>query len=473
MLAALAWGPPSPPVTLDGYLDTHLDRQLGDLATFAAFPSISALDEHRADVLGCADWLCAHVGRIGLEHVRLLRAGGNPVVYGEWLRAPAGAPTVLVYGHYDVQPADPVALWTSPPFSPTVRDGRMYARGISDNKGQIFAVLCGLEAALADGGTLPCNVKVIVEGEEELRADYLDALVASSPELLAADILLNTDSTFLAPDAPSVPIGLRGMVALELSVRTGTGDLHSGLFGGVAPNALQVMASLLATLKRADGLVTVPGFYDDVAEVDPEELAAWRQLGISDESVRQQAGVFRLMAEPGCELLQRQWARPTLDVVGMWGGFQGQGLKTVIPAEAHAKISCRLVPDQGMHDILDKLESHLQREIADGARLTIEWKLPGAPPMLTPADHPAVTAARDALTAGFGRPGELVRLGVSVPVNEIVHRHLGLTAVMLGFSAPTDAFHAPDEHFALHSFDGGRRATVAFLKRYASLATAA
>ncbi len=450
------------------YLELNRERQLSELVQFAAIPSISALSAHRDDIERCAEWLRDHMERIGLEDVCLLRCGGNPVVYGEWMHASAGAPTVLVYGHYDVQPADPLELWTSPPFVPTVRDGQIYARGISDNKGQIFTVLAGLEAALADGGSLACNVKVIVEGEEELRADYLDELMRTSPELLAADVLLNSDSSFLAPGVPSVPIGLRGMVALQFTVRTGTSDVHSGMFGGVTPNALQVMAAILTTLKDGDGKVLVDGYYDDVDEVSAEELESWERLGIDDDSVLAQSGAFAIMAEPGYGLLHRQWARPTLDVVGMWGGFQGEGLKTIIPAAAHAKLSSRLVPDQGMDDILDKIEAHLRRVVPPNVDLTIDWRLPGAPAMLTPVDHPAVHAAVDALTASFGRQAEVVRQGFSVPVNEIADRNLGLPAVMLGFASPTDACHAPDEHFSLASFDAGRRATVEFLRRYAA-----
>jgi acetylornithine deacetylase/succinyl-diaminopimelate desuccinylase-like protein len=454
---------------MQAHLAAQRPRQLGQLTEFASFASVSGVDEHRDDVLACAAWVERRLRDAGLERVGVHEAGGNPVLYGEWLGAGPEAPTVLVYGHYDVQPPDPLELWTSPPFEPTIRDGCLYARGVSDNKAQIFLAIAAVEATLAVDGRLPCNVKLLVDGEEELRADRLDALIAARREQLAADLLLNTDSTFLAPGVPSVPVGVRGMVALELSITTAAGDLHSGLFGGVAPNALQVLATLLATLRAPDGSILVDGFYDDVAPVSAAERAAWARLPLDEEAIRAQAGVLRLMGDGDHSAIERQWARPTLDLNGIWGGFQGQGTKTVIPARAHAKLSCRLVPDQRMDEVLAQLVAHLERHTPPDARLTIESTLAGAPPMLTAPDHPAVQAALGALAAGFERPAQLTRLGVSVPINEIAARLLGIPAVMLGFSAPTDAFHAPDEHFSLDSFDRGLRTLVEFLPRLAAL----
>ncbi len=454
--------------TLADHLEAARPRLLEELAAFTAFPSVSALDEHAHDIQACAAWVAERLRAAGLDNVGLHEAGGNPVAYGEWLGAGPTAPTVLVYGHYDVQPPDPVELWTSPPFQATIRDGRIYARGVSDNKAQIFLAIAAIEATLGVDGRLPVNVKVIVDGEEELRADHLDALIERERDLLAADLLLNTDSTFLAPGVPSVPVGVRGMVALELTVETGSSDLHSGLFGGVAPNALHVLTALLATLRAPDGTVLVDGFADDVATVPDAERAAWAQLPLDAEAIREQAGTFALMDDGQHSPIERQWARPTLDLNGIWGGFQGQGVKTVIPARAHAKLSCRLVPDQRMEDVLAKLVAHLEAHTPPDARLTIDSTLAGAPPMLTSTDHPAVQAALGALTEAWERPALLTRLGVSVPINEIAARVLGIPAVMLGFAAPTDAFHAPDEHFALDSFDRGLRAFVAFLPRLAA-----
>ena len=449
------------------YLSDQRARQLDELASFASFASVSSLAENRDDLVACAAWLERHLHDCGLESVGHHEAGGNPVLFGEWLGAPEGAPTVLVYGHYDVQPADPVALWTTPPFEPTIRDGRMYARGISDNKAQIFIALKAIETTLALHGGLPCNVKVVIDGEEELRADRLEAFVARHRALLGADLLVNTDSTFLAPGVPSVPVGLRGMVALDLTVRTAEADLHSGLFGGVAPNALHVLTALLATLHAPDGRILADGFYDDVLPVPEAERHAWTRLPVDDEAIREQAGLPALFGEAGYGPLERQWARPTLDLNGVWGGFEGQGVKTLIPARAQAKLSCRLVPDQRMEHVLDSVVAHLQRALPPYARLTVDARLAGAPPSLMSHEHPAVRAALDALAVGFGRPAVLTRLGVSVPVNEIVDRLLGIPTVMLGFSSPTDAFHAPDEHFSLNSFDAGLRTMLAFLPRVA------
>lgn len=448
---------------VDAYLEGARARHVDELTQFASFASVSALDAHSADVLACADWVREQMASIGLDGVRHLDTGGNPAVYGEWLGAGA-APTILVYGHYDVQPADPIDAWLTPPFEPQVRDGAIFARGASDNKGPIFSALKAIEACLAVDGALPCNVKVLVEGEEELRSDHLDELLRRERDLLAADLLLNTDGAFLAPGVPSVPIGLRGMVALELTVITATSDLHSGLFGGVAPNALHVLADLVSTLHDSSGRVLVDGFYDGVESVSEREREAWAELPIDADLVREQAGVFELLGDPDASFLDRQWALPTLDLNGIWGGFEGQGIKTVIPAQAHAKLTCRLVCDQRTEAVLGRVVAHLRRHLPACARLRIDYTQEGTPPMLMSADHPAVLAARRALAAGFARPAVLTRLGVSVPINEIAARRLDMPAVMLNSSYPTDAFHAPNEHFTLESLDGGMRSAVSFLK---------
>jgi acetylornithine deacetylase/succinyl-diaminopimelate desuccinylase-like protein len=455
----------SPELLLD--LDAGRDRRLADLGTFLAFPSVSADPGSRDSLLACADWLRATLERIGLAEARLVETELYPIVYAEWLGAGPDAPTVLIYGHYDVQPPEPLDRWTSPPFEPTIRDGSIYARGASDEKGPLFATLCAVEALLAVDGALPCNVKVMIEGEEELRADELESFIAANRELLAADVMLNTDGSFVAPGVPSTAVGLRGMVAVELTVRTGSTDLHSGMFGGVAPNAVLVMAELLATLRDRSGRILVDGFYDEVVGASPEEVDEWSRLPLDAAAVQDQAGTIGMLDGTGSSVAERLWVEPTLDVVGAWGGYQGAGLKTVIPAEAHAKISCRLVPDQQMEQMAERLVAHLRDHCPPEAELTIDWTLLGAGPALMAADHPAVVAAREALTRGFGIEAVLARLGVSVPVNELVSRHLGMPAVMLGYTSPTDLIHAPDEHFPLGTFDGAVRTVASFFGLYA------
>lgn len=451
------------------YLDRANDRHLAELVELVRFPSVSASSEHESSVSACAGWLRDHLARIGLEHTGLLPTGGNPIVYGDWLDA-EGASTVLVYGHYDVQPSAPDELWTSPPFEPTVRDGRLYARGVSDNKGQIFAALAAIEALLAVDGRLPCNVRVLIEGEEELSADNLTAFLAANvgSGVLAADLALVTDSGMLAEDVPGVPIALRGMAALELTVRTAAGDLHSGVYGGAVPNALQALAGLLASLKdETTGRILVDGFYDDVRPIPEHERHAWAQLASDEKGLAAELGVSELRGEEGFTTYERMWGRPTLDVCGAWGGYQEDGLKTVIPAEAHAKISCRLVADQDAERVLDLLQQHLEANAPAGATVSIDWRLPGCWPIVLPADHPGVRSALAAAAEGFAQEASLYRAGFSVPVVELFSRYLGLDSVLLGFMLPDENMHAPNEFIRLEVFARGIRTYAAFLANQA------
>lgn len=461
---------PGPAVSdrFEEYSAAQRDRQLEDLFALLAFPSVSADPARADDLRACAEWLVARLRQIGLDESRTFDTAGNPIVFGEWLHAGPDAPTVLVYAHYDVQPTEPDGDWESAPFAPEVRDGAIFARGASDMKGSLFAVLCALEGMIAADGGLPCNVKLLIEGEEELRADELEKFVAAHADLLEADLMVNSDGFFIAPGVPSTAVGLRGMVALELTLRTGATDLHSGMFGGVAPNAAIAMAQLLATLRSPSGTVLVEGFYDDVAGARDGELAAWKELPVEAADIQGQAETFGLLDGTGSSVLERLWVEPALDVVGMWGGFQGHGLKTVIPATAHAKISCRLVPDQEMKPMADRLIAHLEKHCPVDAELTIDWTLLGAPPAVMSPDSPAVSAVRQALADGFGAEAVVTRLGVSIPINDIARRYLGMPAVMLGFSSPTDRVHAPNERFPVSSFEGGLRAFASFLGRIAS-----
>jgi acetylornithine deacetylase/succinyl-diaminopimelate desuccinylase-like protein len=447
------------------YLADARERHLGELFDYLRIPSISTLPQHAGDIRACAEWVRAHLERIGLHDVRLIETSGNPIVYGEHLDAGEGAPTLLVYGHYDVQPADPFELWETPPFKPAIREGRIYARGSTDNKGPLFVYLKALETILAVDGRLPCNVKVVVEGEEELRADHLDAFLAENRELLACDACVISDSALYARGVPSIPLSLRGMAALQLRVETAESDLHSGMYGGVAPNAVHALARLLATLHDEEWRVAVDGFYDAVRPVAAEEVAEWERLPFDEEELRQEIGASRLIGGDEYTALERMWSRPTLDVHGVWGGFQGDGIKTVIPREARAKLSCRLVDDQGPEEVLELLRRHLERHCPPEARLTIEWTLAGAGPMTMPRDEPLVAIAREALAAGYEAEPLFFRSGWSVPVAALVRRRLGVDSLLLGFGLPTDGAHAPNEHFDVENLDRGIRTMVEFFTK--------
>lgn len=461
----------APPRAVDAYLTAHRGRHLDELCDFLRFPSVSALPEHAGDVRACAEWLAGQLAAVGLENVALLPTGGNPIVYGDWLHAREGAPVALVYGHYDVQPADPLELWTTPPFEPTIREAKLYARGSSDNKGQIFAALKAVEALLATLGALACNVKVIVEGEEEVRSDHLTEFVRANPTLVAADVAVITDNAMYARGVPAIPIGLRGMAALEVTLRAGEHDLHSGVYGGTVPNALHALVDVLAGLHGDDTRVTVEGFYDRVRPLAEDERREWQQLPFSEHGFRSETGQTELVGEAGYSPLERIWARPTLELHGIWGGYQGAGVKTVIPAVAHAKLSCRLVPDQDPEEVLQLLRRHMERNAPRGTSIAIDTELAGAWPMLTPRGHPAIRAATAALAAAYAHEPVIIRSGWSIPVTEILQRHLGLPSVLLGFALPNENAHAPDEHFHLENFDSGIRTMTAFWDALAATMT--
>lgn len=452
----------------EDYLASEADRHRAELFDYLRIPSVSTLPEHAEDIGRCAEWVAAQLERIGLHGVRLLETDGNPIVYGEWLAAGDAAPTLLVYGHYDVQPVDPLELWTTPPFEPELRDGRIYGRGSTDNKGPLFTYLRALETVLAVDGGLPCNVKVIVEGEEELRADHLDAFLEANAQQLACDACVISDSALYASGVPSMALSLRGMAALRIRVETASSDLHSGMYGGVAPNALHALIRLLATLHDPDGRVAVAGFYDRVRELPAEERAEWSQLGFSEEAIRNEIGARKLIGGDEHGALERMWARPTLDLHGVWGGFEGEGIKTVIPREARATLSCRLVADQEPDDLLELLRAHLERYAPPEAAVTVEWQLAGASPMTVPRDHPFVEAARNALAAAYGRDAVFFRSGWSVPAAALVKSRLGVDSLLLGFGLPTDGAHAPDEHFELENLERGTRTMIGFFTTVAS-----
>jgi acetylornithine deacetylase/succinyl-diaminopimelate desuccinylase-like protein len=452
------------------YLDRSRDRHVDELSELLRIPSVSTATEHAPDLEAAAGWLLGHLERIGLEGVRLLETGGNPIVYGEWLHAP-DAPTVLVYGHYDVQPSAPDELWESPPFEPEVRKGRLYARGVTDNKGQIFAALAALEALLAVEGSLPCNVRVLIEGEEELSAENLTAFLTANKrsEVLAADVALITDCGMFDERTPGVTTALRGMAAMQFTLQTAASDVHSGVYGGVTPNAVLALAQLLATLHDPEtSRILVEGFYDDVLPVPEAERRAWASLPYDEQDLIDSLGLTKLTGEPGYSALERMWGRPTLDVTGAWGGYTGEGLKTIIPARAHATISCRLVPDQDADRVLDLVERHLRAHAPPGSELKTDWLLPGCWPIVVSVEHPSVAAALAAVEEGFGLEAAVYRAGYSVPIVELLSRIVGLDSVLLGFTLPDENMHAPNEFIRLDVLAAGVRTYTAFLGNLAS-----
>lgn len=439
----------------DAYLAQRRSEHLEQLKELLRFPSISTLPEHQSDVLRCAEFLADHARSIGFENVELLPTAGHPVVYGDWLHAP-GKPTVLVYGHYDVQPVDPLHLWDTPPFEPDIRDGKLFARGSSDDKGQVFMHLKSFEALLKTTGTLPVNVKLCIEGEEEIGSRHLPAVLEKYTKKLSADVLVISDTPILGPNQPSVCYGLRGLAALQIDVRGANSDLHSGLYGGAVQNAIHALVMILDSMRDENGHILVDGFYEDVAALSEKERAAYRQLGFDEADMAATLGVTQLFGEAGYSVLERTWARPTLEVNGIYGGFQGDGTKTVIPNEAHAKITCRLVPNQDPQGILTMIEAHVRKHTPRGVTVTVQIQ-DAAPPYVTPFHHPAIQWAAQSYERAYGVPAAFTRMGGSIPIVEAFNRTLGIPVVLMGFGLNTENFHAPNEHFTLDNFDRGLR----------------
>jgi len=451
------------PTSTDAALEAHLQataaERLVDYQAFLRFPSIGALPAHDADVRRCATWLASALTSSGLEHAEVSETGGHPVVYADWLHAP-DAPTVIVYGHYDVQPVDPLDLWTSPPFEPVVVDGRMLARGAADDKGQIHAHLMAAAAMFATRGLLPLNVRYVFEGEEESSSAHLASWLEANRERLAADAVIISDTGFFEGDIPALTVSLRGLMYAQIDVVGPPIDLHSGSHGGVVQNPILALAQILAALKGPDGRVRVPGFYDDVVELSDDERAAMAALPFDEDAYQAAIGVLALVGEGGYTTLERRAARPTLDAHGIWGGFQGDGAKTIIPAHAHAKVSSRLVVDQDPAAIFEALRTFVLDIAPPGVAVTVT-SLGLGRPSLTPTDLPVVRAAERALEAVFGRPPLHIREGGSIPVTASFESILGLPVVLMGFTQPHENAHAPNEWMALRNYEGAIRAIAA------------
>jgi acetylornithine deacetylase/succinyl-diaminopimelate desuccinylase-like protein len=435
------------------FINTNRDRYLDELKSYLAIPSISALPEHSGDVRRCAEWTADEMRRIGLQNVKLIETPGHPVVYGDWLGAP-GAPTMLFYGHYDVQPVDPIELWTSPPFEATVRDGEIYARGSADDKGQIFMHFKAIEAHMKQNGRLPVNMKIILEGEEEVGSKNLDPFVRSHRDDLKADVVVISDSPMFDRGVPSICYGLRGLVYFQIDLRGTKSDLHSGSFGGAVANPAFVIAQVLSQMKDKSGRVKIAGFYDDVRPLREEERAEFRKLPFNETRWRKDLGAPKLHGETGYTTLERIWGRPTFEVNGLLSGFTGEGSKTVIAAVAMAKVSMRLVPDQDPDKIAQLFEDYVRKVTPKTVELKVT-RMHGGKPWMTEFDNPFVQAAGRAIEKGFGKQPVFNREGGSIPVVSTFQEVLGVPSVLFGVGLPDENAHAPDEKLDVNNFHNG------------------
>ncbi|MEO8899489.1 MAG: dipeptidase [Candidatus Dormibacter sp.] len=442
---------------LDDYCTANQPRFVDELIELLRIPSISADPEHADDVRRNAEHIAAAAREVGFGSVEVVETDGHPAVYAERI-VDASLPTVLVYGHHDVQPVDPIGEWVSPPFEPEVRDGKLFARGAVDDKGQVYMHLKAVEAHLRTRGELPVNLRLLVEGEEEIGSEHFEPLVETMRDRLAADVAVISDTGIFARGVPSLTVGLRGLSGVEVVVRGPSLDLHSGVFGGAVQNPVEALARMLASLKDpVSGRVLVPGFYDDVVEPTEQEREGYRSLPFSEATFRAEAGgITETVGEEGWSVLERRWVRPTLEINGIWGGYQGPGVKTIIPAQAAAKISCRLVPAQKPAVIASAVAEALRAATPRGVTCEVTVR-EGGNPVLTPVDHPAVRAASRAMDAVFGKEPVIIREGGSIPPVEVFQRVLGIQSVLVGVGLPDDQIHAPNEKFDLDHYALGVR----------------
>ena len=434
-----------------------------ELKQFLRIPSVSTAPEHQADVRRCAEFTRDLMLRAGLANASLIEGNGNPIVYADWLGAP-GKPTLLFYGHYDVQPPDPLDEWTSAPFEPEVRGDDIFARGAADDKGQVYLQIKAVESLLQRDGKLPVNVRFLIEGEEEVGGEHLESFVASGDPRLQADAAIVCDTEMFAPNLPTLCIGLRGIIYGEIHVQTAATDLHSGVYGGVAPNAIQAVCEIVSALKDREGRIHVKGFYDRVMEPTAKEREAWARLPFQEDEYREkEVKVSTLAGEPGLNVFERTWARPTFEVHGIRGGFIGDGAKTVIPCAAVAKVSARLVPDQRPDEAVAQLQAAVLAACPRGAKAEFRL-LHGAPPSVVNTDNRFIEASAEAMKQVFGKETVYIRSGGSIPVVGLFDRHLGIPSVMMGFGLPDDNLHAPNEKFHLPNLFRGIEAVGRYLE---------
>jgi acetylornithine deacetylase/succinyl-diaminopimelate desuccinylase-like protein len=450
---------------IDLYVRQNESRFLEELKELLRIPSISTLPEHNKDTHRAAEYVADKLRAAGMENIEIIETERHPLVYADWLHAP-GKPTVLCYGHFDVQPPDPLELWDTPPFEPTERNGNLYARGSADDKGQMYSHIKAVEALQAVHGKPPVNLKFLLEGEEEVGGLSVAAYVEKNPEKLRADVALVSDTEMYAPGMPTLNIGLRGLVYMEIEARGPARDLHSGLYGGAAPNAVFGLVELLSKAKDADGHLQIPGIYDDVEAPSPAEKESWRHLPFNEaEYLAEEVGSTSLTGEPGYSVFERTWARPTLEVHGIAGGFTGAGAKTVIPAKAVAKVSIRLVPSQDPEKIVAAVKDFVAANTPKGIQCEVRV-LSSGPGLMVNPDHPAIRVAAKAFSDVFGKPTVFTRSGGSIPIVGDFANHLGIPTILMGFGLPDDGLHSPNEKYNIRNYFDGIRTLAHFFEEY-------
>jgi acetylornithine deacetylase/succinyl-diaminopimelate desuccinylase-like protein len=454
------------PSAIQEFVQQNKSRFLEELLQLLRIPSVSTLPEHKGDVALAAQFVADALGRAGLENVQVVPTSKHPLVYADWLHTP-GKPTVLCYGHYDVQPPDPLELWKSPPFEPMIRDGNIYARGACDDKGQMYMHVKAAETLKATcGGKFPVNLKFLIEGEEEIGGDSIAKFVAENPEKLKADVALVSDTELFADGVPTLCVGLRGLIYTEIEASGPARDLHSGMYGGAAPNAVFGLIELLAKAKDADGRIQIPGVYDDVAAPDPAEVQSWKHLPFSEaDFLAHEVGATDLTGEPEQSILARIWARPTFEVHGIAGGFTGAGSKTVIPAKALAKVSMRVVPKQDPQKIVASLKEWVKENTPKGIRTEVRV-LGASPGISVNPHHPAIDIAAKVFSEVLERPTVFIRSGGSIPIVGEFATHLGIPTALMGFGLPDDGLHSPNEKFRISNYYTGIETIARFLEAY-------
>ncbi len=452
--------------TLDAYIESNKDRFVNELIDLLRVPSVSADPKFKADVARCAEEVKKRMVEAGLDQVDICPTAGHPIVYGEKIIDPA-LPTVLVYGHYDVQPPDPLELWDSGPFDPVIKDGMIYARGSADDKGQFYMHVKAIETMMRNGG-LPCNVKVMIEGEEEVGSDNLGLFVAKNKEKLAADVVLISDTSMIANDVPSINTGLRGLSYVEVEVTGPDRDLHSGVYGGAVSNPINALCEMIASLHDADRRITIPGFYDAVQELSAKERAALAEAPFNEKEYMKDLKVDAVRGEKGYTSEERSSIRPTLDVNGIWGGYIGEGAKTVLPSKASAKISMRLVPNQKSEAITQLFKKHFESIAPPGVKVVVKPHH-GGEAAVTPIDSPAYLAASKAMEETFGKKPIPTRGGGSIPIVALFEQELGLKTVLFGFGLDSDNIHSPNEKFGVFNYLQGIRSIPRFFHHYAAM----